>query len=231
MKEKLKKYRLIIITIILYGLFFLFKPEAFHKAIELTGSFLVEMLQVLPPVLVISALITVWVPSEIIKKGLGEKSGIRGKLLSILIGSISAGPIYAAFPAALVLYKKGMRISNLVIILSSWAVIKIPMVLVETGFLGIKFALTRVAMTIPAILIMSSLIEKFINKKDIVDNLDEEQDSPKKILSLLPNLDCGGCGYKSCGMFAEAVFKREKKMDGCIVLEKKRGREAQTVTG
>ncbi|MBI9101104.1 MAG: hypothetical protein JEY99_01720 [Spirochaetales bacterium] len=67
--------------------------------IILTAGFLIEMLQILPPVLIITALITIGVPPEVIRKGLGNGSGIKGRLLSLLIGSFSAGPVYAAFPA------------------------------------------------------------------------------------------------------------------------------------
>ena len=105
MTEKLRKYRLLLIAAVLYGIFFIVKREIFFSAVNMTWKFFVEMLQVLPPVLVITALISVWVPSSIIKKGLGNASGIKGKLISLFIGSLSAGPIYAAFPATLVLFK------------------------------------------------------------------------------------------------------------------------------
>lgn len=220
MKKILKKYKLILLAIVLYGIFFIFKRDIFFTAVNMTGSFLLEMLQVLPPVLVISALITVWVPSEIIRKSLGNKSGIKGKLLSLVIGSISAGPIYAAFPAVLVLFKKGASVSNLVIILSSWAVIKAPMVLVEINFLGLRFALTRVALTIPAILVMGHLVEKLVKRENIGEKTENTAKSIKDIESRLPNLNCGACDYSDCSSFAEGVFQGETTMKQCVVLQK-----------
>ncbi|MCK5155838.1 MAG: permease [Spirochaetales bacterium] len=220
MKKILKKYKLILLAIVLYGIFFIFKRDIFFTAINMTGSFLLEMLQVLPPVLVISALITVWVPSELIRKSLGNKSGIKGKLLSLVIGSISAGPIYAAFPAVLVLFKKGASVSNLVIILSSWAVIKAPMVLVEINFLGLRFALTRVALTIPAILVMGHLVEKLVKRENIGEKTENTAKSIKDIESRLPNLNCGACDYSDCSSFAEGVFQGETTMKQCVVLQK-----------
>ncbi len=225
--KKLQKYRLIIIAALLYLLFFLFKKDIFVTATHNTVKFFVEMLQVLPPVLILSALITVWVPSDVIKKGFGHQSGLKGKLLSLFIGSISAGPIYAAFPAVLVLFKKGASISNIVIILSAWAVVKIPMIFVEISFLGIKFALTRVMLTLPAILFMGYLVEKFVDRKNVEEAQEEvlsEKNSPKKshkeILHLLPNLNCGACGYDNCTLFAKEVFKGNKHLDQCVILQK-----------
>lgn len=84
MKKSIKKFKLIIIAIILYIGLFILKSDLFFNALNITKGFLVEMIQVLPPVMVLSALITVWVPSEVIKKSLGHQSGFKGRLLSFL---------------------------------------------------------------------------------------------------------------------------------------------------
>ncbi len=212
--KKIKKFRIVIIAILLYIVAFILKRDVFNNAVDITLDFFKEMLQVLPPVLVLSALITVWVPASIIEKGLGPKSGIKGKLISILIGSLSAGPIYAAFPAVLVLYKKGASISNMVVILSSWAVIKVPMLVVEANFLGVKFTAVRFLLTVPAILIMGLIIEKLVKKEDIKESFEDE--------ITLPNLNCGGCGYDSCELFKEAIENNDKTIEDCIVLNKRK---------
>ena len=229
MKKIIKKYKIILIAIVLYAVVFIFKRDIFLTAVSITWDFLLEMLQVLPPVLVITALITVWVPSEIIKRGLGDTSGIKGKLLSLFIGSISAGPIYAAFPAVIVLFKKGASVSNMVIILSSWAVIKVPMILVEINFLGLGFAFTRVALTIPAILIMGFLVEKLVKRENIGEKTRDSVKSVKDIFSRLPNLNCGACNYSDCRSFAEGVFQGEATMKQCVILQKQIQNGGQTI--
>lgn len=216
MKKVFNKFKIIIIAAVLYLVVFILKRNIFFNALNITKNFLIEMVEILPPVLVITALISVWIPSNVIKKGLGHNSGIRGKLISLLIGSLSAGPIYAAFPATLILFKKGASISNMVIILSSWAVVKIPMLIVETNFLGPKFTVTRVVLTVPAILLMGVLMEKIIKNKDINSNDSKEYVDYKNILSSLPNINCGACGYTNCTQFAIAVFNNNKKINDCI---------------
>jgi uncharacterized membrane protein YraQ (UPF0718 family) len=219
-KNIMKKYKLILIAAVLYTAFFIFKRDVFFTAVHMTWDFILEMLQVLPPVLVITALITVWIPSEVIRKGLGNSAGFKGKLLSLLIGSLSAGPIYAAFPAVIVLFKKGASVSNMVIILSSWAVIKAPMILVETNFLGIRFALTRVALTIPVILAMGFLVEKIVRREEIGSGSERSIKSVNDILSQLPKLNCGACNYSDCSSFAEGVFRSETTLEQCVILQK-----------
>lgn len=229
MKEKLRKYRLLLTAAVLYGMFFVLKRDIFFAAVNMTWKFFVEMIEVLPPVLVITALISVWVPSSIIKKGLGNASGIKGKLISLLIGSLSAGPIYAAFPATLVLFRKGASVSNLVIILSSWAVVKVPMILVESSFLGLRFALTRVALTVPAILAMGYLVEKFVKREQIGEVEESSVNSTKGVLARLPNLNCGACGYGDCRAFAEDVAEGAVTMKQCVILAKQAAKEGTPV--
>ena len=213
--KRIKQFRMIIVAVILYIAFFIFKKEIFFDAVNITAGFLKEMIQVLPPVMILSALITVWVPSSTIQKGLGEKAGFMGRILSILIGSVSAGPIYAAFPAALVLFKKGASVSNMVIILSSWAVIKVPMLMVEIKFLGLSFSAIRLLLTIPAVIVIGLITERLVKRNDIKEVQEENT------VVDLPNLNCGGCGFDSCEEFRQAFISKSIDLSGCIVLNKR----------
>ncbi|HOO34396.1 MAG TPA: (Fe-S)-binding protein [Thermotogota bacterium] len=212
----LKKNKIIAVAIVAYLVTLIVSPDTFVKALQQNGSFLLEMLEVLPPVLVISSLITVWVPNEVIMKMFGKTSGIKGKLLSLLIGAFSAGPIYAGFPVTKTLFDKGASVGNVVIILSAWAVVKVPMYLVETSFLGSAFANTRYLLTIPFIILLGYLMQRFVKKEDIP--VSEIEVGVEKIYEQLPKVNCGACGYNGCHAFAEAVFKGEVQMEGCKVL-------------
>ncbi|SHE59578.1 Putative Fe-S cluster [Marinitoga hydrogenitolerans DSM 16785] len=224
-KDLIKNNKLIFISIILYSIAFFVKPEIFFRGLEMTKGFLIEMIEVMPPILIISSLITVWVPSEVIMKHFGKDSGIKGKFLSIFTGAISAGPIYAAFPVAQALFLKGASIANLVIIISSWAVVKVVMFMVESSFLGLSFALTRYALTIPAILIMGYIMEKLVSREDILNEIENKDNkiiykNSKEVLNDLPNMNCGACGYANCKLFAEGVIKGEVTIDDCVIRQK-----------
>ncbi len=124
-------------------------------------------LQVLPVIFLLTVVIEALIPKEIIMRGFGEKSGFMGNLLALLLGSISAGPIYAAFPISKTLLGKGASISNIVIILSSWAVIKVPMLANEAKFLGVNFMIIRWVLTVIAIFIMAYITCMIVKKKDL----------------------------------------------------------------
>jgi uncharacterized membrane protein YraQ (UPF0718 family) len=108
-----------------------------NKAIQSLNNslyYIKEMLIIMPVILLLTSLIEAWVPKKSIENALGEGSGIKGTIFSFLLGSFSAGPIYAAFPVCKMLLKKGASVSNIVIMLSTWAVIKIPMLANEAKF-------------------------------------------------------------------------------------------------
>lgn len=223
--DLIKNNKLIFISIVLYGIAFFIKPEIFFRGLEMTKGFLIEMVEVMPPILIISSLITVWVPSEVIMRHFGEESGFKGKLLSMFTGAISAGPIYAAFPVAQALFLKGASIANLVIIISSWAVVKVVMFMVESSFLGLPFAVTRYALTIPAIFIMGYVMEKLVKREDILNETENTEivyRNEKEVLNDLPNMNCGACGYANCKLFAEGVIKGEVTIDDCVIRAKMR---------
>ena len=165
--SKIKNNKLIFIVGISYIVLLIFYPDKGMKALSNTSYYLIEMAQILPVIFVITIVIEAWIPKETITKRLGSNAGIIGNILSLILGSISAGPIYAAFPICKMLLKKGASIVNIVIILSSWAVIKIPMLANEAKFLGLQFMATRWILTVIAILVMAYLSAIIVKKEDI----------------------------------------------------------------
>ncbi len=111
-----------------------------------------EVLAIVPSVLILIGLFDAWVPKALVEQGLGPRSGLRGIAFALLLGTGAAGPIYAAFPIGLSLRDKGARTANLVIFLGAWATIKIPMLMMESAFLGTRFAMLRLAITLPGII-------------------------------------------------------------------------------
>ncbi|MEN8905144.1 MAG: permease [Clostridiales bacterium] len=165
--KKLRNNLFFVLIFILYIILFIYKYNMGITALKNSVYYIREMLIIMPVIFILTALLDMWVPKEKILKYLGKEAGQKGILLSFILGSVSAGPIYAAFPICTMLYRKGASIRNLVIILSSWAVIKIPMLLNEMKFLGPKFMIVRWLLTIMAIIIFSWLTAKIIKDKDL----------------------------------------------------------------
>ena len=146
--------------IVTFILFVLDRGKGVSTALT-AKRYLAEMLSIMPPILVLLGLFESWVPKTWVEKVMGPGSGARGAAVSVLVGTAAMGPLYAAFPVGLALLKKGASLFNLCVFLCVWASIKIPMILFEVKFLGAEFAILRLALTIPAILIISWLLNSF----------------------------------------------------------------------
>ena len=94
----------------MYIILFIVNIEKAMAALGNTAFYLKEMLIIMPVVFLLTALIDAWIPKNTIMKALGENSGVKGAITALVLGSISAGPIYAAFPLAKTLIKKGASI-------------------------------------------------------------------------------------------------------------------------
>lgn len=153
---------MLVITVILLVLF----PDRQTSVLKTAWSFSKEMIVILPAVLILMGLFAVWVPREMIVQYLGKSSGFKGMALALFFGALPTGPLYIAFPLAAGLIQKGARISNIVIFLTAWACIKIPQELVELQFLGVRFMIARLGLTILAAILMGLIVERFVQTSE-----------------------------------------------------------------
>jgi len=167
MKAILKRYRAFIITAVAIGVLTLINSKIGLKALSISAYSFKEMLLVIPPVFVLLGLLDVWVPRQTMVKFMGEGSGLKGIVLSIVLGSAAAGPLYGAFPIAAVFMKKGVKFSNILIFIGAWSTTKIPMLLFEMAALGTKFAIIRLIVDIPGIILIAYVLSKLIPEKEV----------------------------------------------------------------
>jgi uncharacterized membrane protein YraQ (UPF0718 family) len=217
----IKRFRMLILPVFLYIALLFISPETVYSALDILMGFLAEMLQILPMIFILSALIGEWIPREIITRHLGQDAGWKGMVYSLILGSISAGPIYAAFPLALTLKKKGASIGNVVVIISSWAVVKIPMLMMELKFLGLRFTVLRYLITVPSIFLLGWLMNLLFREKEDELNTKAEPSGQnlvhaKELLDLLPGHDCGVCGFGSCKEMAINQGSKKLILEKCV---------------
>jgi uncharacterized membrane protein YraQ (UPF0718 family) len=165
-KEIIRGYVLFAATLIVAAIILWIFPNRVSTAATTTWNYFLEMIMILPAVMVIMGLFSVFVSKELVVKYMGKTSGIKGILLAIFFGMLPTGPLYVAFPLAVALRSKGASISNIVIFLSAWACIKLPQELVELQFLGVKFMAARLIFTVIFVAIMGIFIEKLIEWTD-----------------------------------------------------------------
>lgn len=196
------KNKLLFLVVAVYLILLGTMPDKAIQSSKNSLYYVIEMLQIMPVIFILTSLIEAWVPRETITNGLGENSGLKGTVFSFLLGSFSAGPIYAAFPVCKMLLKKGASVSNIVVILSAWAVVKVPMLANEAKFLGPRFMVIRWVLTTISIFTMAYIMSKVMKKENlnVIENTIEEEET----LLTIKKQYCIGCGL--CAKLAPDIF-------------------------
>ncbi len=173
----LKRWRLPLVSLLIVLPFAFWKPEFGRKALSLLGENILVVLGILPPVFILLGLFDVWTPRERVAPHMGEDSGVKGTVLSVVLGACSAGPLYIAFPVAEVMIRKGTSLRNIFVFIGAWSTMRIPMILFEIQNLGAVFGLTRYFVSLVGILLMALLMDRVLNtaeKTEIIARFQEE---------------------------------------------------------
>lgn len=132
--------------------------------------FIKEMLLFLPIMFLLIGLADAWISKEKVEKNIGENSGVKGVFFILLLSMMQAGPLYGAFPVTYLLWKKGTSIRNVFIYLGAFATIKIPLIMFEIGFLGWKFSLIRTCVSLPIVILIAIIMEKYLQNRNFKIN-------------------------------------------------------------
>ncbi len=167
MKQLIKRYAFFLYAFLAAVAITALNREIGLRTFALAGSSFKQMLAVLPPIMFLLGLMDVWIPREKMIKYMGDNSGIIGIFLAILIGSIAAGPMYAAFPFTAVLLRKGVKFSNIITFMGAWCVTKIPTVMFELAALGYRFTFIRLLINLPGIIIMGFMVQWLLKEEQL----------------------------------------------------------------
>jgi uncharacterized membrane protein YraQ (UPF0718 family) len=87
-----------------------------------------------------------WVSPEFLSRLIGREAGrARSLTLAMLFGAWGNGPHYVTYPIASLFLASGAEVATAVTFMSAWNVVKLVMVPFEIQFLGVRFALLRLA--------------------------------------------------------------------------------------
>ena len=165
-KQIVKRYRVFLILFAVNLVISLVMPEIGLTAFSNTVGNIKEMISVIPPIFILLGLLDVWVDRATMMKYTGKGSGLKGILISFLLGSAAAGPLYAAFPVATVMLKKGSSVFNVLVFLGAWSTTKIPLLTFEAASLGIRFMLTRLALSVIGIIMIALIADKTLSPEE-----------------------------------------------------------------
>ena len=167
--NKNKRYIFIIFSIIFIAFLIFSHINNFSKG-EKTGEIffttMYGMLKIIPFAFILIGLFEVWVKKETVEKHLGEYSKFKGYIWAILLAGTTVGGLYVAFPVAYSLYNKGAKLGVIFTYIGASAICRIPMTIFEASFMGIKFSIIRLFVSIPLVVISSIILGNYLEKRN-----------------------------------------------------------------
>ena len=167
MKVFLKRYKVFILLLLIQVLLLFTMPDLGKSSLVHIKDNVIEMMKVIPPIFVLLGLLDVWVDRQTMIRLTGNGSGIKGFIISLALGSAAAGPLYAAFPVAVVMRNKGSSLFNIFVFLGAWSTAKIPLLTFEAANLGMKFMISRLCLSLIGIVVIAMLVNLTVNEADL----------------------------------------------------------------
>ncbi|SHO53549.1 permease [Anaerocolumna xylanovorans] len=162
----IKEYSIILLALILYLIIYFLDYDKFKFIISPHDSSFLEMFIVLPPIMILIGLINVWVSKDLMIKLMGENSGMKGSIVAFLLGTVGVGPLYMAFPVAIMFLEKGATFFNIFIFMGAWASIKVTQLLFEMQSLGVKYTLIRLLLNFINIVLTAAIINTSVSENE-----------------------------------------------------------------
>lgn len=164
------KVKFPVILLAIYAVFIIFSLATGYQPGKDIGSnflsFTLSMLKILPGAFILIGLFQVWVSRERVEKHLGEESSLMSFLWVLLLAGTTVGGLYVAFPVAWALYEKGARLQVVLAYVGFAAVCRIPMIIFEASFMGVKFTMVRLLVSIPLVVISSVFLGRYLTSRN-----------------------------------------------------------------
>ena len=147
--------------ILLYLVIGLIKPYIIINSLKFFLSILKKVIPVFVLIFFLMVLINYFIKPKKLVKYLGEKSGIKGYIISIMAGLISTGSIYLWYPLLNNMQEKGVRNRFIATFLYNRAV-KLPLLPLLIFYFGLIYTIVLTFVMIIASIFQGILIEKIL---------------------------------------------------------------------
>ena len=151
-----------------YGLFLIISLAFGYDFGRIAAANLAEffgyMVQILPCAFVLIGLFEVWVDRESVERNFGKASGIMGYIWALVLSMTTVGGSYVAFPVAHSLNKKGASFSVVLTYVGAATILRVPMTFFELSFMGVRFTFWRLIVSIPLLILTSSVLGGYLDR-------------------------------------------------------------------
>ncbi|MEW5767736.1 MAG: permease [bacterium] len=95
----------------------------------------------------IAGLVQVLIPTELIRRWLGEETGFKGIMFGCIAGGLTPGGPYVSFPIVVSLYQGGAGIGTVVAYVTAWSLWAVSRLPMEFSLIGPKVTIIRLVST------------------------------------------------------------------------------------
>lgn len=169
----LRKDFLVALVLGLYAWAFWASPAKAFSALKTAGATALSVSLIIMSVFSMLGLFGVLVDKQAIGRRLGRKANLKTLLAATAFGTVLIGPVYAVFPLLKALREHGARWSVIAAIITASA-IKLPMVPLESRFLGWRFSATRMGLVVVSALLMGLLFDRIMPES--VEDISEPEE-------------------------------------------------------
>ena len=124
------------------------------------------LLLVLPTLVgafLIAGYVRVLMPEDVVRKWLGEESGLKGVVVGYLAGTLTFGGPFISFPIAASLYQAGGSVQTVTTYITSWALWGGGIIFYEFSILGFRLFTIRMVASI-LFPLLAGIIAAFLTK-------------------------------------------------------------------
>ena len=110
-------------------------------------NMLIDILPLLIFAFIVSGMVQVLLPKELLSKWVGAESGLRGIMIGTIAGGLTPGGPFVSLPIVAGLLRSGAGVGTMVAFLTGWSLLAVGRLPMEVGILGWKFTAIRLACT------------------------------------------------------------------------------------
>lgn len=115
---------------------------------RLSLTMMIKILPLLFFALFVAQMVQLLIPAEVIAHWVGSKSGMKGIFIGMIAGMLTLGGPYAIYPLAVGFVGAGASIGTITAYVTSWSMLSLGRLPMEIGFLGWKFSMIRMAISL-----------------------------------------------------------------------------------
>ena len=110
---------------------------------------MIGLIPVILAAFILAGMLEAVIPKEFVRQWLAKEAGFKGIFLGTFGGMLSAMGPYAFFPVVASIHASGAGLGTVISLVTGWCLLTLSRLPYEIGFLGYRFTLMRMAVSLP----------------------------------------------------------------------------------